>query len=165
MHVQEALEKDNHSVPSCCGTPLPRNVLETVLTSDEVDLVLQGSALQSPSFGFSPDSGYGESGKFSIDLSRSEKSAPSQVINPAISAIPPRRSRHQEINVDLALANEALKSVKAQQKEQFERVAAFEGSQRKALTGHHQCSLKRLDAQLQANRKEREEQVGLSRAC
>lgn len=120
--------------------------------------MLNGIGLQSPDFNSLPDSGYSENGMSSIELPRSTPTSPitptSKVTLPSV-----RRARHQELNVDLALANEAFTSFRIQQKEQFERVAMFECHQRKALSAHHQCSLKRLTSQHKISRDERIEQV------
>lgn len=144
-------------MPDCCGVPLPRAILETVLTKEESDRVLEG-AVQSPELDSLRDSGYSENGMSSIDLPR-----PAQISLPAVSKsmpnTPPRRTSLQLPNGNPVLANAALKSFKAQQKEQFERVAAFEHNQRKALQAHHECSLKRLAAQHQNSRDERREHV------
>jgi len=73
--------------------------------------------------------------------------------------IPSKRTRHAPINIEAALANEAFKSFKAQQTEQFEHVSTFECNQRKALEAHHQTTLKQLKAQHDAMREEMIEQV------
>lgn len=72
---------------------------------------------------------------------------------------PPRRISFQLPCSNSSLANEASASFEAQQKEQLERVAAFESNQRKALLAHQQCSLKRLTAQHENNKDERKEHV------
>lgn len=70
---------------------------------------------------------------------------------------PPRRiSVHVPTG---SLANEALKSFKAQQKEEMERVSAFESKQRKDLEAHQRCSLKQLASQHEDNKDKRKEQV------
>ena len=136
-------------------------MLEEVLTPSETDFVLNG-ALQSPVVGSLRDSGYCEKGISSVDLPSPLAKASPPATTPVAASTPVHRSRHEVINIDDALANEAFKSFKAQQKEQFERVAAFECNQRKALSVHHQGSLKQLAAQHEINKDERKEQVGSS---
>jgi hypothetical protein len=159
VHVQDALKSGAQAVPNCCGKSLPRSVLEDVLTREETDLVLNGGLLQSPDLGSAPDSGYSEGGMSSIDLPPPMRNNPLPSTLPEAQYAPARRTRHQEISVDLALANEAFKSFKAQQKEQFERVSTFECNQRKALSVHHQWSMKQLTAQHEASKKEKTEEV------
>lgn len=116
------------------------------------------TSLPSPDTGSIPDSGYSENGMSLVDL---PQSSPSSVVAPAVlcsQITHARRTRHQEISVDLALAQEAFKSIKEQQKEEFERVSLFECNQRKALLAHHQRTLRQLTAQHKASREEQEEQ-------
>lgn len=72
---------------------------------------------------------------------------------------PVRAPRYEVINIDSALANEAFKSFKSQQKEQFERISTFEVNQRKALSTHHQAQLKRLQDQHQTCKDEQAQKV------
>ncbi|KAJ4374068.1 hypothetical protein N0V83_002807 [Neocucurbitaria cava] len=136
--------------------------MEQVMTPSQVDLILS-HALQSPDNGSLRDSGYCEDGMSAIDLPKPVVNASPPVTTPLAAGTPVHRSRHEAINIDDALANEAFKSFKAQQKEQFEKVAAFECNQRKALSAHHQSSLDGRVAQHNRNKDERKEQVGLSR--
>ncbi|USP82480.1 uncharacterized protein yc1106_09754 [Curvularia clavata] len=69
--------------------------------------------------------------------------------------VPARRARHEPINIDSALAQEAFKSFKVQQKEQWERVSTFECVQRKALAAHYRNELERLQVQYEARQSER----------
>lgn len=156
-HIKEALQAKEGVIPSCCGLPLPRATLEVVLTKEETDRVLEG-AVQSPELSSLRDSGYSENGMSSIDLPRPAQ-APLPITSKSVPNTPPRRVSLQLPNGNSSLANEALKSFKSQQKEQLERVAAFESNQRKALSAHHQLSLKRLAAQHENNKDERKEQV------
>jgi hypothetical protein len=93
----------------------------------------------------------------SIDLPRPAQTKVLPAKSKSVPNTPPRRISLALPNGNSSLANEALKSFKSQQKEQFERVAAFENQQRKALAAHHQCSLKRLAAQHENNKDERRE--------
>ncbi|KAF1842353.1 uncharacterized protein K460DRAFT_358972 [Cucurbitaria berberidis CBS 394.84] len=154
IHVQEALQSAARTVPNCCGKALPRTVLEEVLTKAETDLVLTGE-MQSPDVGSPRDSGYCEDGMSSVDLPRPLGDTSTTPVTPNT---PVQRSRHEAINIDSALANEAFKSFKVQQKEQFDRVAAFECNQRKALSAHYQCSLKWLTLQHETSKGDRMEQ-------
>jgi hypothetical protein len=95
----------------------------------------------------------------SIDLPRPAQTKVLPAKSKSVPNTPPRRISLALPNGNSSLANEALKSFKSQQKEQFERVAAFENQQRKALAAHHQCSLKRLAAQHENNKDERREHV------
>jgi hypothetical protein len=154
MHIREALLTNRHALPSCCGIPLPRTTLESVLTPEEVDRVL-GGAVQSPEIGSLRDSGYSESGMSSIELSRSLKRTSLSTASKSTSSTPLRRSSGGES----PSAEEGWISFRAQQKEQFRRVAAFECNQHKALSAHHQFSLRRLAEQHESSKKERKEQV------
>lgn len=154
IHVQEALQIGGDTVPNCCGKALPRTLIESVLSQQETDLILNG-ALR--------DANYSEDSVSLTDLTHPLENTSLPATNSVASHIPAQRARYEAINIDSALANEAFKSFKAQQKEQFERVSAFECNQRNALSAHHQSSLKRLEAQYEANRKEKMEQVGLVR--
>jgi hypothetical protein len=143
-------------VPSCCGRALPHSVLERVLTKEETNIVAQGAST-TPDTPFR-DSGYCEIG-LSINPPRSSNIAPLPDTPPTLPMIPTKRTRYEAISIDSALANEAFKSFKTQQKEQFERVSTFECSQRKALSAHHQLTMTRLKAQHKANKIERLDKV------
>jgi hypothetical protein len=157
VHVQEALQENGDGIPSCCGKPLPGDVLETVLQKEEVE-VLTNSALRSPGTETIRDSGYCEKGISVVDLTR-----PLEIVSePPTSTslpLPPSRRRHEAISIDAALANEAFTTFRSEEKEQFERVSAFECNQRKALLAHHRCSLIRLAARQNAIKDEKTKQV------
>ncbi|KAF1838810.1 hypothetical protein BDW02DRAFT_338103 [Decorospora gaudefroyi] len=153
-HIQEALQMGPQSVPKCCGTALPRSVLETVLTKEETDLVLE-NVVQLADASLFPDSGYSEAELSSDDSRQSSKS---NALPDKAPRLPARRTRHEAINIGSALAHEAFKSFKVQQKEQFERVSAFECHQRKALSAHHKCTMQQLKAQYENDKIERMKQ-------
>ncbi|XPS71484.1 hypothetical protein M3J09_003670 [Ascochyta lentis] len=155
-HIKEALQAKEGAVPSCCGIALPRATLEVVLTKEETDLVMGGAA-RSPELSSLRDSGYSENGMSSIDLPRPAQKTSLPTLSKSVPNTPPQRVSLQLLNGNSSLANEALRSFKSQQKEQLERVAVFENNQRKALSAHHQCSLKRLAAQHENNKDERKE--------
>ena len=134
--------------------------MEAMLTKEEMELVSKSCSLQSSGLDSPPDSGYNENSVSSVDLSHLSKSTPLSTASLEKPSVPVRRARHQEINVESALANEAFNSFRTQQKEELERVSAFECNQRKALSAYHQCLLKQLAAQHEANRHDRIEQVG-----
>lgn len=157
-HIKEALQTKEGAIPGCCGIPLPRATLEIVLTKEETDLVLNGT-VQSPELSSLRDSGYSENGMSSIDLPRPAQKVPLSTVSKSMPNTPPRRISFQLPCSNSSLANEASASFEAQQKEQLERVAAFESNQRKALLAHQQCSLKRLTAQHENNKDERKEHV------
>lgn len=157
-HIKEALQAKEGAVPSCCGIALPRATLQVVLTKEETDLVLDGAA-RSPELNSLRDSGYSENGMSSIDLPRPAHKTPLRASSKSVPNTPPRRISIQLPLGNPSLANEASKSFMLQQKEQLERVAAFESNQRKALLVHHQCSLKRLAEQHENSKDERKEHV------
>jgi len=103
------------------------------------------------------DSGYCEIAISTADPPHPTKNLPSSEKPSALAQVPARRSRHEAINIDSALANEAFKSFRTQQKEQFERVSSFECNQRKALSTYHRCSMVLLEAQYRIKREERAE--------
>ncbi|KAF2467192.1 uncharacterized protein BDR25DRAFT_69500 [Lindgomyces ingoldianus] len=161
VHIQEALDRKEHMAPNCCGKALPRSILETVLSKEETDIVMADD-LQSPVavYDLQQDSGYSEDGMSSIDLPHS----PGTQSHPTGSFVTtpgtPNRELTQEGEDFLTsvLADETFKSLRAQQKEQFRRVAAFESTQRKALSTYHQWTLTRLASQLETTKSERMKQ-------
>jgi len=155
-HIKEALQVQGGAIPSCCNIPLPRDTLEVILTKEETDRVLDG-AVRSPELSSLRDSGYSENGMSSIELPRPAHKTPLPAASKSMPNTPPRRiSVHVPAG---SLANEALKSFKAQQKEEMERVSAFESKQRKDLKAHQRCSLKQLTSQHENNKDDRKEQV------
>lgn len=136
-------------------------MLETVLTKEEADVVM-AVPVELPPFSSLRDSGYGEDGISSVDLPHvlDTRSHPigSFIIAPDTSSRD--IGREDEQNLNLALANEAFISLRAQQKEQFERVSSFEANQRKALSAYHQWTLKRLSTKLEKSQAEKTKQVG-----
>jgi hypothetical protein len=111
--------------------------------------------------GPSDDSGYGEDSVASVGSSGSSQTNPLLDKAPTLPSITIRRTRHEVISIDSALANEAFKSFKSQQREQLERVSTFECNQRKALSAHHQSSLKQSKVQHETDREKRKELVCL----
>jgi hypothetical protein len=158
VHVQEALQSGGQAVPSCCGIPLPREILEVVMATDEAELVAH-RALPSPGGETIRDSGYCEGGVSAIELPRPLTSGSESATAKSIAPITSRR-RYEAISIDSALAKEAFKSFQAQEKEQLEHVSAFESNQRKAMAAHHTSSLKRLAALHEASEDEKKQQVG-----
>ncbi|KAF3045629.1 hypothetical protein E8E12_010817 [Didymella heteroderae] len=152
-HIKEALQAK--TVPNCCGIPLPRATLEVVLTKNETDRVLEG-AVKSPELKSLRDSGYSENGMSSIELPRPTPKTSLPAISKSTPSTPPRRTSVQLPTG--TLADEAFKSFGAQQKEEFERVAAFECRQRKDLQAHQRYSLKQLASQHENSRDERKEE-------
>lgn len=160
IHVQEALDR-GEVVPTCCGKALPRSVLDTTLVKEEADLIKK-RAMSTPDVETVCGPGYGEQSLPIASVSRPLEVTP---LSPTSTSLPTvmNRRRHEAINIESALANEAFKSFRTQEKEQFERVSAFECNQRKALTAHHTGSLERLATQHKALKAARMEQVGLYR--
>jgi hypothetical protein len=160
VHIQEALENQEQVVPSCCGIPLTRSVLETVLSRDEAEIIAS-SPLQSPTFSSLRDSGYSEDGASSVDLPGTFK-AHSHPMETFV-ATPSGTPRIEEEALIPALANEAFNVLKAQQKEQFQRISLFEANQRRALSAFHQWTRKRLTSRLEADKEATTNRVGLKR--
>ena len=133
--------------------------LDTTTRNDEIDSVTN-SALTSPGSRSLRDSGYSEDGISTVDLSHSLDSdkGPQTPLPIAI----PGTNHEDEKNLGLALANEAFKSMMAEQRQQLQRVSLFESNQRKALSSYHQWSLKRLSSKLEATKAERTKQVRFS---
>ncbi|KAH7078269.1 hypothetical protein FB567DRAFT_131381 [Paraphoma chrysanthemicola] len=150
IHIQEARQRGPQAVPSCCGYPLPREILQVVLEKEELDLAISRT-LQPPAPVSSRDSGYCEKVVSAVDLTHSLDAASQPATSTSLPLSPSRR-RHEAISIDLALANEAFRSFRSEEKEQLERVAAFECNQRKALSAYHACSFKRLAVQHGASR-------------
>lgn len=158
IHVQEALDR-GEVVPTCCGKPLPRSVLDTTLVKEEADLISK-RAMSTPDVDAVRNAGYGEQGLPIANAARPLEVTP---LSPTSTSLPTviNRRRHEAINIESALANEAFNSFRSQQKEQFERVSAFECNQRKALTAYHNSSLQRLATQHRALKATKRKQVGL----
>jgi hypothetical protein len=167
IHIQDAQKRDGQAVPSCCGTPLPRQLLDVVVQKKNVQLAVDKPLPLPPSEtgGAARDSGYCEKDVSSVDLPRITTTIPSQLPTSTILPIQPNRRRHEAISIDTALANEAFMSFRSEEKEQFERVSTFESDQRKALSAHHVSSFKRLAAQHEASRIEKMEQVSIRQHC
>ncbi|KAF2003817.1 hypothetical protein P154DRAFT_519736 [Amniculicola lignicola CBS 123094] len=155
MRIQAALSEKEHVAPSCCGQPIPRAVLELVLTKEEVDLVT--GTVRSPVLS-QRDSGYSEDGVVSsIDLSQSSFTH-SQPSLPFVTApATPNRSTPDDM-LNQALANEAFKSLQAQQREHFQHISTFESNQRKALSAHHDRIVRHLTTQFEAEKAEKAQQ-------
>ncbi|KAF2440251.1 hypothetical protein P171DRAFT_435081 [Karstenula rhodostoma CBS 690.94] len=158
VHVQEALERKDGAAPSCCGQPMPREVLSIVLTSAEIDVVADNN-LPSPDAASLRDSGYSENGLSNVDLAHALftdvlVSEPSTI--PATPTYEP--SEADEARLSSALESETFQKLLAEQKEQFRRVSAFESHQRTALSANHQHRLKRLKAQLETSKIEKVKQ-------
>lgn len=152
IHVQEALDR-GEAVPSCCGKPLPRSVLDTTLVKEEAELITK-RAMSTPDV----DAVCGEQCLSPADAPRPLEVTP---LSPTSTSLPTviNRRRHEAINIESALANEAFKSFRSQEKEQFERISTFECNQRRALSAHHTSSLQRLTAQHKALKAAKMEQV------
>ncbi|KAF2703863.1 hypothetical protein K504DRAFT_462933 [Pleomassaria siparia CBS 279.74] len=155
VHIQEALESVERFAPSCCGTPLPRSVLETVLTKEETDNVT-AAPVEFPLFSSLRDSGYSEDGLCSVDLSQ----ALSKLSHSNGSFVTAPDSPSQALILadkellEMAFADKAFTTLRAQQKEQFQRVSIFESNQRTSLAAYHQWALKRLLSKLEENKVE-----------
>ncbi|KAI8937779.1 hypothetical protein NX059_005478 [Plenodomus lindquistii] len=158
VHIQEASQQIPEVVPNCCGIELPSTVLEGAMPKKQTHHPVVSEDVQTSDQSSLPDSGYSENSMSSVELPRSSKRLTMPATTPITLNAPPRRTRHQEISVDLALANEAFTSFKVQQREQFERVATFEYSQRKALSAYHQHSLRKLTVQHETSKQELIEQ-------
>jgi hypothetical protein len=144
--------------PSCCGKPLPSKVLGVVVPKDEAELL---ASRAKPSSGTEtlPDVEYDEKSVSAVDVDHSLNASLSPATSTSLPTVPNRR-RHEAISIESAIANEAFKSFRAQEKEQFERVSVFECNQRKALLVYHTSSLERLTAQHEAGKTEKSQQVG-----
>ena len=151
-------------MPSCCGKALPSAVLESVSTKEETYLVVNDGS-QLPNIGSLRDSGYYENDVSQAHLTEALESFSFSIPAPIAPTIPVPRARHEAINIDLALANEAFESFRTQQKEQFERISTFECNQRTALSAHHQSSLRRLAIQHERSKIERTAQVSRLDTC
>lgn len=147
-------------MPACCGIPLPREVLEQVLAKEEADLVTH-TVPQPSDATSSRDSGYCEKGISSEELAFPSENATPPATSTSASTATSRR-RHEAISIESALAQEAFKSFRVQEKEQFERVIIFEANQRKALSTFHQVSLTRLASQHAVSKTEKITQVSLN---
>jgi hypothetical protein len=132
--------------------------LDTLVTTDELVSVTR-SALTSSASQSLRDSGYSEDGISTVDLSHAldhDKAQPTSLATPVLETC-----WQDEHGFHMALANEAFKSMMAEQRQQLQRVSKFESDQRKALLSHHQWSLKRLRTQWKTTKAKRKKQVSL----
>jgi hypothetical protein len=136
--------------------------LETVLTREETDTVT-AEKVELPMFSSLRDSGYGEEGLSSIDLPHapSKRSHANEPFGTAPDVLCPNLSRKEQEILNRALTNEAFRSLRAQQREQFQRILAFEANQRKALLAYHQWTLKRLSSDLERTKAEKTKLVSI----
>ncbi|KAF2270957.1 hypothetical protein CC78DRAFT_484591 [Lojkania enalia] len=161
VHIQDALNSREHVVPNCCGKPLPRAVLATVLTEDETDLVT-ADALRRPDYSSHRDSGYGEEGMSPIDRARPKYSrSPPTVPFPSAPNTSRDMARETPENLNMALIDKAFITLRAERRKQFQGISSFESNQRKALSAFHQWSLGRLASRLETTREQRTKQHAL----
>ncbi|EMD89732.1 hypothetical protein COCHEDRAFT_1031129 [Bipolaris maydis C5] len=132
------------SVCGHCGSRLRRSISENVLTKSElgllagVDTKASAVSLDAPS---PPHEG--------PQISKTSSSE---------SSMTARHVDQEPTSTDSALALEAFKTFRVQQKEQWDRVSTFESIQRKALAAHYRCELERLQVNYEARKKERMKQ-------
>jgi hypothetical protein len=157
-HIREAQQANGSVVPNCCGTPLPRKVVDDVLAKEEAELVANRELLSAQVEAIQVSRGH-KKGASAVDIIRPLEAAIQPTTSTSLPLVTNRR-RHEVISIDLALANQAFRNFRSEEKEQFGRVAAFECNQRKALSAYHTSSLKRLVAQQEAAKKESMQQVG-----
>lgn len=134
----------------------PQPVLATILAHEHEGNPTNG-IVASPDTESLRDSGYSEDGMSTVDLSHAldERTDPRTASPPTQHGPEPEH----EHGLNNALANEAFKSIKAEQEQQFQRIALFESNQRKALASFHALALKRLSARLEASIAERVKHV------
>jgi hypothetical protein len=130
--------------------------LDTILINDETDSATD-SALTSPESRSLRDSGYSEDGISTVDLSHTLDADKTRQTSFPTSI--PETNYEDERDLNQALANEAFKSMMAEQMQQFQRVSLFESNQRKALFAYHQWLLKRLCSRLESSKAEKVKQV------
>jgi hypothetical protein len=158
MHIHEAQQGDAPVEPHCCGTPLPREVVEEVLAKEEVELIANRQLFEAQ-----VEAARGLSCNEKVPSVIDVTHPPETMTQPATSTSLPlvtNRRRHEAISIDWAVANEAFTSFRSKEKEQFGRVSAFECNQRKALSAHHTSSLRRLAAQHKGAKSAKMAQVG-----
>ncbi|KAF2110232.1 hypothetical protein BDV96DRAFT_651373 [Lophiotrema nucula] len=162
VHVQEALENTEPVAPTCCGKPLPRSVLEMVLSKEETDLVAADS-FQRPVYNTQRDSGYSEQAMSCVDLPIRPKARSPPAQSFVTAPVTPCRdfAREDEETLNRALASEAFATLKNQQRAQFLRVSQFESNQRKALAAYHQWSLRKLASRFETTRANKPKQHAL----
>jgi hypothetical protein len=159
-HIHEAQQESGSVIPNCCGTPLPRKVVDDVLAKEEAELLANRESF-SAQVEATQDSRSHKKGASAVDIIRPLEAATLPATSTSLPLVTSRhRRRHEAISIDLALANEAFRNFRSEEKEQFGRVAAFECNQRNALSAHHTSSLKRLVARQEAAKNESMQQVG-----
>ena len=161
-HIQEASKRGAYVAPDCCGSAIPQSILERVQAKDNPGGLAMETATELPD-PLSRDSGYCEIVTSTADSSHPTNALPTSDKSPALPQSPMRRTRHEAINIDLALAKEAFTSYRTKQKEELARVSLFECSQRKALSAYQYCSMQQLEAQSNIDKCERIEQVCIIR--
>lgn len=126
------------------------------MAQQEVDLIMNRATISSTPAA-TPDNRQEEA----VSATETPRQLDSHLQSTTLTSLPimPTRKRHEAISIDSALANEAFKSFRFEEKEQFEKVSAFECNQRKALSAHHAYSLKRLAARHGSSKADKLEQV------
>lgn len=154
-HIQDSMCNKGQTAPSCCGRPLPRSVLEMVLTKQEVDAIAN-LGIKSPDTTSMNGSTYGDDSLTSIEIPLSSPSPPQ---NSADAKETPQQSPIEDGLLNQLLEDDSFKSLKVQQKEQFQRISLFESNQRKALSAYHLWTLDRLLTRLESDHEEMTKKV------
>lgn len=145
MHVVEATISDEYVPPSCCGKPIPGNVLEMVMSKAEMDELLRG-LLQT--YGIEA----AEDGAAASDFSNTS-SPPKTRLNPTVPTQYDRIAQYDDIadpkehaytpmteealELERIFSNPGYRNFRQQQAEELDRFRRFKHKQKKVLTLHH----------------------------
>lgn len=152
IHVQEAIESGGRILPNCCGRPLPKAVLEAVMTVEEMhDFLAQFT--QYPEFENDRGIRYSHDGVVEI-APPVECPSPCEVA-PELTCAPAENTPECDEQLKTAMADEVFRVLHAQRKEQFQRIVEFESKQRQAISAYHEKLRNRLSSQVARNKAEK----------
>ncbi|OCK77945.1 hypothetical protein K432DRAFT_384252 [Lepidopterella palustris CBS 459.81] len=154
IHIQDALENENHLPPNCCGKPLPKSVLEMVMTKEEMDDFVD-NFLHSPRFDDTHETTYSHNGLVEVGTPAECQPTKSRDVHVAPKSVTTQHTPEDDECLNAAMDDEAFCKLRAEHEEQFQRIVAFESKQRHALSTYYDWSRKRLSSQLTRNKVER----------
>ncbi|OCL07209.1 hypothetical protein AOQ84DRAFT_62801 [Glonium stellatum] len=152
IHVQEAIESGGRLLPNCCGRPLPRFVLEAVMTKEEMDDFL-ALFTQYPDLEYATGVRYSHDGVIEISPPAGCQSLCD--VAPELACASAETTLECDEQLKAAMADEAFRALHAQREEQFQRIVEFESKQRQAISAYHEKVRRRLSSQVARNKAER----------
>ncbi|KAF2488879.1 hypothetical protein BU16DRAFT_553641 [Lophium mytilinum] len=150
IHVQDALERD--ALPSCCGRPLPKPVLEMALTEAELDSLSKALPLLDETENGNPTK---SSEHNAIEVTRQVESPFSVSPDESGPPSPFEKTPEECARLDKAMEDDLFRTLRAQQTEQLKKIVSFEARQRQALLLFYEQSKSNLSSALAHSKVER----------